>query len=91
MEDPKLWSVRVKKGFERFAAMSVMNKMIYHASNGKPLAAISATYVKKLENFIYIEAHKKEHVREAIEGLQVCYQKVEILSKDDMVKLYDQD
>lgn len=49
--------------------MSVMNKMIHYASKGKPLAAISATYVKKLENFIYVEAHKKEHVREAIEGL----------------------
>jgi hypothetical protein len=31
VNDPKLWRVRVKKGFERIAAMALMNKMIDYA------------------------------------------------------------
>jgi hypothetical protein len=31
VNDPKIWQVRVKKGYERVAAMSLMNKMIDYA------------------------------------------------------------
>lgn len=37
INDPKLWQVRVKKGYERIAAMALMNKMIDFANKGKPL------------------------------------------------------
>ena len=66
VNDPKLWQVRVKKGSERLAAMALMNKMIYYANNGTPLSILSATYVENIENYIFVEAYKRESVHEAI-------------------------
>jgi hypothetical protein len=49
VEDPKLWRVRVKKGFERLAAMALMNKQIDFAKQGMPFEIISATFIENLE------------------------------------------
>ena len=90
--DPKLWQLRVKKGFEQRAAMALMNKSIAYAKEGKPLAIISATYVENLENFIFVEAYKDSDVKEAIEGLNFCFMKMDILPINEMTKIYeDQD
>ena len=51
--DPKLWRVRVKKGFERIAAMALMNKQIDFTKNmttPKPFAIYSATHIDSIEN-----------------------------------------
>ena len=44
VSDPKLWRVRVKKGWERIAAMALMNKQIDYSKNkGLTFSIYSAT------------------------------------------------
>jgi len=69
-----------------------MNKMIDYAERNSPFEILSATYVENLENFIFVEAYKINSVREAINGLNFCYQKIDILPLNEMTKIYeDQD
>ena len=72
--------------------MALMGKMIDFAQKGRPFAILSATYVENLENYIFVEAYKNESVREAIQGLSFCYNKIDIMPLDEMTKIYeDQD
>lgn len=43
VKDPRLWQVRVKKGQEKLACMSLMNKSIDYAKKGHPLLIMSVT------------------------------------------------
>ena len=83
VQDPKLWRVRVKKGFERIAASALMNKQIDFTRNRsppRPFAIYSATYIDSIENFIFVEAHKIEAVRDAVQGLSYVFSsKIDIL------------
>ena len=49
--------------------MSLINKSIDFARKGTPLAILSATCNENVEGYIYIEAYREPHVREAIKGL----------------------
>ena len=89
VNDPKLWQVRVKKGHERMATMALMNKMIHYAKKNAPFAILTASYVENLENFIFVEAHKIESVREAITGLNFCYQKIDHVPLSEMTKIFE--
>lgn len=89
IHDPKLWQVRVKKGQEKLAAMSLMNKQIAYTRKGKPFAILSAVHVNNIENSIFVEAYKLESVREAIEGLNYCYQKIDQLPLAEMTKIFE--
>ena len=74
VSDPKLWRVRVKKGWERIAAMALMNKQIDYSKNkGLTFSIYSATQIDNIENFIFVEAHKIDAVKEAIQGLSFCF------------------
>jgi transcription elongation factor SPT5 len=69
VSDPRLWQVRVKRGLERQVCMSLINKSIDFARKGHPLAILSTTSNENVEGYIYIEAFKEIHVREAVKGL----------------------
>jgi transcription elongation factor SPT5 len=69
IKDPRLWQIRVKRGLEKQVCMSLINKSIDFAKKGQPLAILSATCTDNVEGYIYIEAFKEIHVREAIKGL----------------------
>lgn len=69
--------------------MALINKQVQFTRIGKPLAILSATHINNLENCIFVEAYKLEHVREAIEGLNFCYQKVDQLPLAEMTKIYE--
>ena len=71
VNDPRIWQVRVKRGQERMATLSLMNKCIDHAKKGQHLAITSVTCTDKVEGFIYVEAFKEIHVKQAIKGLSV--------------------
>lgn len=86
---PKLWQVNVKKGQERVATMALMNKQVYYTRNGKPLSILSAIHIPNVENCIFVEAYKLESVREAIEGLNFCYHKINQLPLEEMTKIFD--
>ena len=49
--------------------MSLMNKCIDFAQKGKHLSILSVTCTDKVEGYIYVEAFKEIHVKEAIKGL----------------------
>ena len=87
--DPKLWQLKVKRGMERIATMAILNKCADFARRGKPLEILSATCADNVENYIYIEAFKKNHVFEAVNGLNFCLGKLEILSLSEMTKIYE--
>ena len=63
--------VRVKKGGERIATMSLMNKAIAFAKQNNPLSILSVSTSDNVEGYIYVEAFKEIHVREAIKGLSI--------------------
>ncbi|XP_039003283.1 putative transcription elongation factor SPT5 homolog 1, partial [Hibiscus syriacus] len=67
---PKLWMVICAIGGERETAVCLMQKYI---DNGSELQIRSVTSLDHLKNYIYIEADKEAHVREAIKGLRSIF------------------
>lgn len=61
------------------------------AKKGQPLAILSATCSDKIEGYIYIEAFKEIHVKEAIKGLNVIFQKTILIPTAEMPTIYDID
>ncbi|MCL7043832.1 hypothetical protein MKW94_024763 [Papaver nudicaule] len=66
--DPKLWTVKCAVGREREAALCLMQKCIDRAPGMNICSAIALDY---LQNYIYVEADKESHVREACKGLRM--------------------
>ena len=69
--------------------MALMNKSIALAMQGEPLEILSATASDNVENYIFVEAYRKNSVYQAIEGLNFCFKKVEMLFLNEMPKLYE--
>eukprot|EP00884_Botryococcus_braunii_P016048 jgi/Botrbrau1/3126/Bobra.0070s0099.1 len=74
IEDPKLWLVELKAGTEREAVICLMQKAVDLAAKGTPLLIKSAFVQDHLKGYMYVEAYKEAHVKEAIRGLRVFYQ-----------------
>ncbi|XP_030525153.1 putative transcription elongation factor SPT5 homolog 1 [Rhodamnia argentea] len=82
VRDPKLWMVKCAIGHEREAAVCLMQKAI---DKGPELQIRSAIALDHLKNYIYIEADKEAHVREACKGLRNIYsQKVMLVPIREM-------
>ena len=69
--------------------MALMNKSAEYAKQKRPLSILSATWAENIDNFIFVEAYKIDSVRDAINGLTFCYQKIDILPLNEMTKVYD--
>ncbi|KAL8466975.1 hypothetical protein ACS0TY_035885 [Phlomoides rotata] len=69
-QDPKLWMVKCAIGREREVAVCLMQKCI---DKGPEVNIRSAIALDHLKNYIYIEAHKEAHVREACKGMRNIY------------------
>ncbi|XP_021760950.1 putative transcription elongation factor SPT5 homolog 1 [Chenopodium quinoa] len=67
VRDPKLWMVKCGIGREREVAVCLMQKFI---DKGSELQIRSVVALDHLKNFIYVEADKEAHVREAIKGMR---------------------
>ncbi|XXG54874.1 hypothetical protein AAC387_Pa03g2645 [Persea americana] len=67
VKDPKLWMVKCLMGREREAVVCLMQKCI---DKGSELQIRSAVALDHLKNYIYIEADKEAHVKEACKGLR---------------------
>lgn len=90
--DPSLWQVRVKRGQEKQATLQLMNKAICKAKSGQHLSILSVTCTDKVEGFIYVEAFKEIHVKEAITGLSVILGgKCLLVQKEEMPGIYQND
>ncbi|XP_073138933.1 putative transcription elongation factor SPT5 homolog 1 [Henckelia pumila] len=70
VRDPKLWMLKCAIGREREVAVCLMQKCI---DKGSEVQITSAIALDHLKNYIYIEAHKEAHVREAIKGMRNIY------------------
>ncbi|XP_061352476.1 putative transcription elongation factor SPT5 homolog 1 [Gastrolobium bilobum] len=65
VRDPKLWMVKCAIGRERETAVCLMQKYM----SDSELRILSAIALDHLKNYIYVEADKEAHVREACKGL----------------------
>ncbi|KAJ9166754.1 hypothetical protein P3X46_021458 [Hevea brasiliensis] len=82
VRDPKLWMVKCAIGRERETAVCLMQKYI---DKGSELQIRSAIALDHLKNYIYIEADKEAHVREACKGLRNIYaQKIMLVPIKEM-------
>ncbi|XP_073275753.1 putative transcription elongation factor SPT5 homolog 1 [Primulina huaijiensis] len=70
VRDPKLWMLKCAIGREREVAVCLMQKCI---DKGSELQIRSAIALDHLKNYIYIEADKEAHVREAVKGMRNIY------------------
>ncbi|KAK2971843.1 hypothetical protein RJ640_027003 [Escallonia rubra] len=76
VRDPKLWMVKCAIGHEREVAVCLMQKCI---DKGSELNIRSVIALDHLKNYIYIEADKEAHVREACKGMRNIYASSKIL------------
>ncbi|KNA12168.1 hypothetical protein SOVF_128340 [Spinacia oleracea] len=70
VRDPKLWMVKCAIGREREVAVCLMQKCI---DKGSELQIRSVVALDHLKNFVYVEADKEAHVREAVKGMRNIY------------------
>ncbi|KAK6938324.1 KOW protein [Dillenia turbinata] len=82
VRDPKLWMVKCAIGREREVAACLMQKYI---DRGSELQIRSAIALDHLKNYIYVEADKEAHVREACKGMRNIYaQKITLVPIREM-------
>ncbi|PVD33727.1 hypothetical protein C0Q70_04987 [Pomacea canaliculata] len=93
VKDPNLWVVKCRMGEEKAVVVHLMRKMIAFQNTDEPLQIKSVVAKEGLKGYIYIEAYKQIHVKQAIEGignLRVgCYnqQMVPIREMTDVLKV----
>ncbi|PNT69552.1 hypothetical protein BRADI_3g57590v3 [Brachypodium distachyon] len=74
VNDPKLWMVKCAIGHERETAICLMQKFI----DRPDLQIISVVALEHLKNYIYVEAEKEAHVKEACKGLRNIFTSAKI-------------
>ncbi|KAL6861846.1 hypothetical protein ACP4OV_017546 [Aristida adscensionis] len=74
VKDPKLWMVKCAIGHERETAICLMQKSV----DRPDIQIKSAVALDHLKNYIYIEAEKEAHVKEACKGLRNIYASAKI-------------
>lgn len=67
VRDPKLWRVKCEIGYERQLAITLMHKCF---DKGSKLQIRSAIALDNVQNYIYVEADKEAHVRDACKGMR---------------------
>ncbi|KAL6962352.1 hypothetical protein U1Q18_037309 [Sarracenia purpurea var. burkii] len=70
VRDPKLWLVKCLIGREWEAVVCLMQKCL---DKGSELQIRSAIALDHLKNYIYVEADKEAHVKEACKGLRIMH------------------
>lgn len=69
IKDPNLWVLRCKMGEEKATVLALMRKFIAYQYSDTPLQIKSAFAKEGLKGYIYVEAFKQTHVKQAIEGI----------------------
>ncbi|ONK67786.1 uncharacterized protein A4U43_C05F3760 [Asparagus officinalis] len=75
VKDPKLWMVKCAIGHERETAICLMQKYI----DRPELQIRSAIALDHLKNYIYVEADKEAHVKEACKGLRNIFNSAKVM------------
>ncbi|ESP00239.1 hypothetical protein LOTGIDRAFT_225963 [Lottia gigantea] len=69
VKDPNLWIVKCRMGEEKATVLLLMRKFITYQFTDEPLQIKSIVAKEGLKGYIYIEAYKQTHVKQAIEGV----------------------
>ncbi|VDP39622.1 unnamed protein product [Schistosoma margrebowiei] len=69
IKDPNLWALRCKMGEEKATVLALMRKFIAYQFSDTPLQIKSAFAKEGLKGYIYVEAFKQTHVKQAIDGI----------------------
>lgn len=72
VKDPNLWMVKCQIGAEKTAALQLMRKYIAYQSMKEdpgPLQIKSVVALDAVKGYIYVEAYKQTHVKQAIDGI----------------------
>ncbi|KAL5006667.1 hypothetical protein ScPMuIL_015473 [Solemya velum] len=69
VKDPNLWLVKCRIGEEQSTAFHLMRKFIAYQFEDEPLQIKSVIAKESLKGYIYVEAYKQTHVKQAIEGI----------------------
>lgn len=67
--DPKLWMVKCRIGEERNTALLLMRKFVAYQFTDEPLQIKSVVTPEGVKGYIYIEAYKQSHVKQAIANI----------------------
>lgn len=70
VKDPKLFMVKARPQKEREAAFNLLQKCFNLEAQGKPLNIMSAIVLEANKGFIYVEAFKEVHVKDAVHGVE---------------------
>ncbi|XP_037068165.1 transcription elongation factor SPT5-like, partial [Pollicipes pollicipes] len=93
VKDPNLWMVKCRIGEERATVMKLMAKFITLSNKDEPLQIKSVVAPEGVKGYIYIEAYKQTHVKQAIEGIgnlrmgQYTQQMVPIKEMTDVMRV----
>ncbi len=68
-KDPNLWLVKCVLGTEKETLLRLMNKFIAYQDTEEPLQIRSVVVPEHVKGYIYVEAFKQTHVKQAIEGI----------------------
>lgn len=71
VKDPNLWMVKCRIGEEKQTVHQLMRKFIAYQNKmgDEPLAIKSVVAPEGIKGYIYIEAYKQAHLKQAIEGI----------------------
>ncbi|KAG8193552.1 hypothetical protein JTE90_003761 [Oedothorax gibbosus] len=69
VKDPNLWMVKCRIGEEKQTVLLLMRKFIAYQYTEEPLQIKSVVAPEGVKGYIYIEAYKQTHVKQAINGV----------------------
>lgn len=69
VKDPNLWMVKCKIGEEKQTALHLLRKFIAFAKSDDPLQIKSIVAPEGIKGYVYIEAYKQSHVKQAIQSI----------------------
>ncbi|XP_015790153.1 transcription elongation factor SPT5-like [Tetranychus urticae] len=69
VKDPNLWMVKCRIGEEKSTVLQIMRKFIAYSTTEEPLLIKSVIAPEGIKGYIYIEAYKQTHVKQAITGI----------------------
>lgn len=69
VKDPNLWMVKCRIGEEKSTVLLLMRKFIAFQYTEEPLQIKSVVAPEGVKGYIYIEAYKQTHVKQAINGV----------------------
>lgn len=69
IQDPRMWVFKCKPGREQHLVVALMNKFLEFARRGEPLQ-IKSVIATNSKGFIYVEAEREPHAKDAMNGLR---------------------